>query len=463
MERIEQHPDEPHPDSCIHCMRPLATVATRADSVPTTTLLTTPPRPLPVTTICRDCGDSFSKDEPYLVAFLSCVLAASTEPEDQPNASAARALKRSPALRADIDASLVEFPTPNGVRLAWIPDQVRVDRIVLKNARGHAYFECGEAMLGPPSSAWARPLTSFSKAERTAFEQLEVDRHPGAGREVPSRTISRPAPAMDLSDGWIVVEEGNYRYSVDIADGTRVRTVIAEYLATEVHWHGDAIPPPEESRSTPLLKKLSQLTAAVERGRSRTTCLRLWSAFIRERDDNRCVSCGSTGRLSAHHICRKSFLAAAQYLPGNGITLCRDCHRKAHDGFNRKPDLSQPVDAQGGEKLALMERLYSLLLSDALCRGMLDDQFYFLSDEVLGFFRRMQGYPDLNPSPGSRLEQAYLILAEPERPMVNAILEANGLPAGGGPLLPGGFIAGFIRPGESPETIVVRSYRPRSE
>ncbi|MET0527087.1 MAG: HNH endonuclease [Microvirga sp.] len=348
-------------------------------------------------------------------------------------------------------------------RLAWIPDQARVDRVVLKNARGHVYLERGEAMLGSPSSAWAPPLSSLSEGERTAFEQPQADRRLDSRLEIPRRTMKRHAPSRDMSDGWIVVEKGNYRYSVDRADGMRVRTVVAEYLATEVRWHENARPPNHEFRSTPLLKKLGGLTAAIERGRSRTTCLRLWSAFIRERDDHRCVSCGSTARLSAHHICRKSFLAAGQFLPGNGITLCRDCHRKGHDGFNRKPDLSRPMDAQGGEKLALMERLYSLLLSDALCRRMLNDELYFLNDEVLGCFRRMQGYPDSNPFPGSRLEQAYLSLAEPEGSVVNAILEANGLPVGDAPLFPGGFIAGFNRPGESPETMVVRSYRPRSE
>ena len=36
--------------------------------------------------------------------------------------------------------------------------------------------------------------------------------------------------------GWITVEPGRYRYSVDCANGTVVKTVIWEYLATETRW-----------------------------------------------------------------------------------------------------------------------------------------------------------------------------------------------------------------------------------
>src|SRR4051812_14246654 len=95
--------------------------------------------------------------------------------------------------------------------------------------------------------------------------------------------------------------------------------------------------------------KLGKLQAALAGGLSREGCLRLWSKFIRERDGHRCVDCHSRCRLSAHHICRKSFLAAAEFQTGNGITLCASCHKEMHDGFNGRPDLGLPVDAQNGE------------------------------------------------------------------------------------------------------------------
>lgn len=121
-----------------------------------------------------------------------------------------------------------------------------------------------------------------------------------------------------------------------------------------------------------------------------------------------------------------------------------------------------PVDGQGGEKLPLMERFYSILLDDAVERGLLRDDFYFLGDEILGSFKRMQGYEHPTDFPGSRLEHAYLILAEPERHVRNAIAEANGFTFGDQPLLPGGIVLLWDDGQELGDRTVIRHYRPRS-
>lgn len=187
-----------------------------------------------------------------------------------------------------------------------------------------------------------------------------------------------------------------------------------------------------------ITTKLVKLQAALAAGLPRKRCLRRWSEFIRERDGHRCVDCHSRRRLSAHHIGRKALLAEAQFQTGNGITLCSACHKEVHQGFNARPDLSLPVDAQGGEKLASMERLYSILTDDAVERGLMREEFYFLSEDVLECFRRMQGYDPETYFPGSRIEQAYLILAECELSVRFAIAAANGVLMNDQPLLPGG-------------------------
>lgn len=134
-----------------------------------------------------------------------------------------------------------------------------------------------------------------------------------------------------------------------------------------------------------------------------------------------------------------------------------------HKGFNGRPDLSEPVDAQGGEKLASMERLYSILTDDAVERGLMRDEFYFLSDKILDLFKRMQGYEVSTYFPGSRIEQAYLILAEGEVGMRRAIAEANGVPMPEGPLLPGGMFLVLGGDGGKPSRkMVVQTYVPRS-
>jgi hypothetical protein len=130
-------------------------------------------------------------------------------------------------------------------------------------------------------------------------------------------------------------------------------------------------------------------------------------------------------------------LSPAQYDPGNGITLCRQCHGECHAGFNRRPDLSQPVDAEGGEKLELMERLYCILYQDASDRGLVNEKFYSISERVISTMKKMQGYSDETKFPGGSLQQAYLILAAPERNLRDALLLANGQAAVKEPFLPG--------------------------
>lgn len=114
------------------------------------------------------------------------------------------------------------------------PDMERINRVVLKNARGHAYFEYGEPKMEAPLWVWARPLESMSGSERAEFEGLAVAGGLAAWPEVGNRMMTRIAAGLDMDGDWIVVQDGAYRYSVDDADGLRVRSVVWEYLATEV-------------------------------------------------------------------------------------------------------------------------------------------------------------------------------------------------------------------------------------
>lgn len=200
---------------------------------------------------------------------------------------------------------------------------------------------------------------------------------------------------------------------------------------------------------TEIETAFDRLGAATKAGSSDHRCLRRWSEFIRLRDGHRCVDCRSRRRLSAHHICRKAFLPEARFQTGNGITLCNRCHRKAHKGFNGRPDLSLPMDAQNGEKLSYMERLYCILAQDAKARALLRDDFYFLSDQVLAKFKLFQGFEWQTPFPGSRVEQAYLIWAQGGLNTRRALCEANGFPAYNGPILPGSSVVVIDEDGEA--------------
>lgn len=52
--------------------------------------------------------------------------------------------------------------------------------------------------------------------------------------------LERVFSGHDLVDGWIHVQRDVYRYMIVQGTKTLVRSVIAEYLATEVAWDMDA-------------------------------------------------------------------------------------------------------------------------------------------------------------------------------------------------------------------------------
>ena len=62
-----------------------------------------------------------------------------------------------------------------------------------------------------------------------------------------------------------------------------------------------------------------------------STPLNHWATQVRKRDGGKCVVCGSTVKLEAHHIVPVSVDPTFSLTPGNGVCLCYTCHRKAHD------------------------------------------------------------------------------------------------------------------------------------
>lgn len=144
-----------------------------------------------------------------------------------------------------------------------------------------------------------------------------------------------------------------------------------------------------------MVSRLSSLSLAIARGASSKRLLRLWSAYIRTRDGRRCVNCHSAEGVNAHHIVRKVLYPWGAFELGNGISLCRECHRKVHATFNRRPDLVAPLGAEHGDNQDEWAFLFGILLDDAVDRGLDPDEFYFIGDHMLRFFVKAQGYADL--------------------------------------------------------------------
>ena len=58
--------------------------------------------------------------------------------------------------------------------------------------------------------------------------------------------------------------------------------------------------------------------------------LYLWAKTVKELDNHKCAFCGSTEKLEAHHIRKKSLFPELKNDIDNGITLCHKCHVIAH-------------------------------------------------------------------------------------------------------------------------------------
>lgn len=144
-----------------------------------------------------------------------------------------------------------------------------------------------------------------------------------------------------------------------------------------------------------LYKLRGALNRAIERERSKKWQLSLWSKFVRFRDGGCCVNCGSTQRVQAHHIVRKVLYPHGALDTGNGISLCWPCHKQIHAEFNRRPNLSLPLGAEQGDDQDEWSYLFGLLRDDAQKRGLPEDEFYYLNDQMLIFFVRVQGYEEL--------------------------------------------------------------------
>jgi hypothetical protein len=240
MQQINEYTDLRLKAFCIHCGVPLVKENRSKDHVPSQCLLCPPyPDQQPKVWICKSCNNGFSKDEQYLIALIGCVLSGTSEPSSMKVDAARRVLSRSEKLKQRIEEARQEITLSAGNScVTWHPELERVNRVILKNARGHCMFELGEPMLDAPSEVWSTPLLSMTKEQRSAFESAEPGLNFSAWPEVGSRTMTRLISGQDLVGPWIVVQDRVYRYSVE-HQGERVlvKTILYEYLATQVIWN----------------------------------------------------------------------------------------------------------------------------------------------------------------------------------------------------------------------------------
>ena len=200
------------------------------------------PENLPVVNVCKQCNSGFASDEEYLIAFLGSVLSGSASPNPDLFPKAAGILTHSPRLRGRIARSRTVQGTLWGeTEILWEPELARIERVTVKNARGHVLYEMSEPMFSKPSCVRIGPLSRLDARQRDQFEDIPSSAlWPEIGSRMMHRACIRSSlrdPGEIYFDGWQYVQDGVYRYAVALTAGRiLVRTVLYEYLATEVCW-----------------------------------------------------------------------------------------------------------------------------------------------------------------------------------------------------------------------------------
>ena len=223
---------------CINCGEYLEHGKSNRDHVPTKALLDRPyPDNLPVVETCRQCNSGFSRDEEYLSALIASVVSGSTDLDTERFPAAAGILNRSVRLRERIDQSRrVQSTLWGESETLWKVESERISRVMLKNARGHVLFELGIPFTSEPSYTGLSPFLRMSAEQIEGFEALPINY---IWAEACSRMMQRQASGEDM---WVEVQSDVYRYTViPTEEGTLVRIVLREYLASEMFWANEDI------------------------------------------------------------------------------------------------------------------------------------------------------------------------------------------------------------------------------
>jgi hypothetical protein len=241
MDQLKNFADDRLVNGCIYCRG----LEETRDHVPSRVFLDSPlPENPPVVGACRSCNAGFSLDEEYLACLVEVAIAGSTDPDQIRRPGIANILRRSPALRARIEAAK---RVENGETYIEAEPE-RVNNVLLKLAKGHAAFELSQVCYEEPRSIWWRPLALMTEEQRDSFDAIHfVDMIGEVGSRQSQRLLATQVVVQSpdgeksmlnlLINDWIDVQEDRYRYlAIDDNNEIRIKIIIAEYLACEIVW-----------------------------------------------------------------------------------------------------------------------------------------------------------------------------------------------------------------------------------
>lgn len=175
---------------------------------------------------------------------------------------------------------------------------------------------------------------------------------------------------------------------------------------------------------------LKKLTTSIDRCADESTVLKNWSLFIKFRDGYKCLKCFAKKKhnnsVHAHHVFRKTTVPVTRFYTGNGITLCEECHRNIHKHFNRKPDISQVFNAEGGDDPDYITENFFYMIRDAKKRNIYHDNYYFVGEDLITISKTLQSIEAETDKSIPRIGQLFWVWRQCPSRMYEAVMNANG-------------------------------------
>jgi hypothetical protein len=203
------------------------------DHVPSQILLDEPyPDHLPIVPACKKCNQGFSLDEEYLACLLDCMITGNVDVNEEKRLKVRKAINHSPKLKQMLNDSK-EFLLDGSISI--VPDWERVEKVVLKLARGHSLYELNEYHIESPSRIFMRPIPLMAPQDMEKFMALPIS---SRFAEVGSRHLERTVIFNEKPyiPEWIIVQPERYMFAVSVSNNTTIRLIIRNYLACEVCW-----------------------------------------------------------------------------------------------------------------------------------------------------------------------------------------------------------------------------------
>lgn len=218
-------------ECCAYC----GDFAETEDHVPSRCFLDKPhPQNMPVVPCCHKCNHDFSLDEEYVSCFIDCMKENTADPNKIQREKTRNTLLHSPKLQERIASQIKEY----GELTIYDYEKDRFERVIHKLAFGHLAYE-NDMLFWDSScniSMWL--LSEMSNSQKQLFFKPYIgDMLPEVGsRNLLNNIVLIPENNEECTflSKWITAQENRYSYCVS-PESNRVKFIIADYLAAEVH------------------------------------------------------------------------------------------------------------------------------------------------------------------------------------------------------------------------------------